>query len=197
MSTFYAPSSELYHYGVIGMKWGVRKATGHTKKEIRADNKKAFELGKEGTVSARAHRYASKRLQRLEKKMDKVSSKGKDTTKLQDKLDFAKTVERNTHAQKNLSLSLMSLHRQTLMSKYGSKYVSDIKTDKHGDVNERINSGKDFVSSAALTAVSIAAANQIGASHVLVIRPSTKGEAGSRRYRQEVRDVKKAYRRNR
>ena len=46
MSTFYAPTSELYHYGVIGIRWGVRKQTGHTRKEIRADNKKAFDLGR-------------------------------------------------------------------------------------------------------------------------------------------------------
>lgn len=26
MSTFYAPTSELYHYGVIGMKWGEHRA---------------------------------------------------------------------------------------------------------------------------------------------------------------------------
>lgn len=45
-------NDELYHYGVIGMKWGVRKSSGYSKKEIKSDNKTAFELGRSGTIAS-------------------------------------------------------------------------------------------------------------------------------------------------
>jgi len=59
--------SELYHYGIKGQRWGVRRfqnedgsltAAGRERyskeerKEIRAENKKAFALGKAATVAS-------------------------------------------------------------------------------------------------------------------------------------------------
>lgn len=55
---------ELYHYGVLGMKWGIRKA-----------RKKGVE-----------YTYKSHGQKKWEKKLAKAQSKGKDTSKAESKL---------------------------------------------------------------------------------------------------------------
>ena len=78
--------NELYHYGVKGMRWGVvrvRQKTGSSrnltksqmKREFKDDKKKAFENGREGTALGRAMVYGSKKLIKLEKKIDKAYEK--------------------------------------------------------------------------------------------------------------------------
>ena len=47
-------SSELYHYGVLGMKWGIRRGN-----------------------TARAYEKASKKLTKLDKKVDKAEAKAR------------------------------------------------------------------------------------------------------------------------
>ena len=79
-------SNELYHYGIKGMKWGVRRyqnpdgsLTAAGKKKARQDymedNKKAFELGKEATVYGHATAKSMNRTIKLENKLDKQYEK--------------------------------------------------------------------------------------------------------------------------
>lgn len=61
--------NELYHYGVLGMKWGIRKAR------------------KNGTT----YTYKSHGQKKWEKKLAKAQQKGKDTSKAERKLAAYKT----------------------------------------------------------------------------------------------------------
>lgn len=77
---------ELYHYGVLGQKWGVRRfqnpdgtytAEGRRRRssEIRAENQKAFELGRTATIYGRASKLAMDKLIKTENKIDKLTQK--------------------------------------------------------------------------------------------------------------------------
>lgn len=59
MNNFYYTNNELTHYGVLGMKWGIRKAA------------------KQG----KSYRYKSRSQQKANKRVTKLESKGKTGTK--------------------------------------------------------------------------------------------------------------------
>lgn len=88
MDYFITSDGELYHYGVKGMKWGIRRyqnADGtltsagkkRAKQEYRADNKTAFELGRNATITGHAAARSMKRTIKLENSLEK-----KDMTKI-------------------------------------------------------------------------------------------------------------------
>lgn len=163
--------NELYHYGVKGMRWGVvraRQKTGSSgnltksqmKREFKNDKKKAFENGREGTTLGRAMVYGSKKLIKLEKKIDKAYEKDPNGTKesTQKKVNKwekdAKTLMQIGEAYKNVHENSKK-HVDELISKYGKDKVKPIRykkfnNDRVGEyelMNERVASGKEFIKS--------------------------------------------------
>ena len=163
--------NELYHYGVKGMRWGVvraRQKTGSSrnltksqiKREFKDDKKKAFENGREGTALGRAMVYGSKKLIKLEKKIDKAYEKDPNGAK--------ESTQKKVHKWEKDAKTLMQIgeqynkvhenskkHVNELISKYGKDKVNPIKykkfnNDRVGEyelMNERVASGKEFIKS--------------------------------------------------
>ena len=198
--------NELYHYGVKGMRWGVvraRQKTGSSgnltksqmKREFKNDKKKAFENGREGTTLGRAMVYGSKKLIKLEKKIDKAYKKDPNGTKesTQKKVNKwekdAKTLMRIGEAYKNVHENSKK-HVDELISKYGKDKVKPIRykkfnNDRVGEyelMNERVARGKEFIKSSIINVSPLPlimvpkSANQRGRDLYKTVKRSNRGD---------------------
>lgn len=133
-------NGEIYHYGVKGMKWGIRRAKNNpaqytrkqVKKEYREDNRNAFEFGKIATVYGHAAAKSTNRTVKLQNKLDEQYSK--DPSGSSRKI---KKLQNKWQASAKTSLELAEMYAKTrdaaekhckyLIDKYGKEAVSSIK----------------------------------------------------------------------
>lgn len=158
-------NDELMHYGVLGMKWGVTKSQkfadkSQMRKSIKQDNKKAFQIGKSATIYGKAMNYGAKKTINIEKKLDKAYAKDPKGSKKKTKKLYNKWVT-NTKALSKVSSEYYRQHQTAkqhvdkLVKKYGKENVKNIRYKEHSNermgkyklMNERVASGKEYVSS--------------------------------------------------
>lgn len=206
MSTFYSKAEESYlaHYGIRGQKWGMRryqnsdgsltsegrerygssgnKLTRENKKEIRreykADNKKAFEIGKQATISARAADIARAKEARAQKRYDR-----KQTAKRKEKLETAKKLRKDWDKTAALNKKLAEEHCKELASKYGADHIKNIKYDRKGRINEKVHTGKDYAKAYGLSLLSGAASGALGSPISSVFVPANKQQMARSAYK--------------
>ena len=179
MNYYLSSDGELYHYGVKGMKWGVRRYQNsdgtltsagkkRARQEYREDNKTAFELGKNATISGHAAARSMKRTVKLENALDKRYEKDPEGQKF-----MTKAMHKRWEASATTTAELSSVymhyknkaeqHCKSLIDKYGDEAVSSIKykdkklpkgkysPDKFTTMNERTNNLSDYARAGAKT----------------------------------------------
>ena len=137
---------ELYHWGVKGMKWGIRRyqnpdgtltAAGR-KRYTNADgtlNEKGKKYYAQESARLAAERKALKARQKTDEQLAKLNSKRKENEELRDKLDGKKKQEVNTEA---------IAKTKSEMDRYMTTPISELSTKELTDINNRLTQEANF-----------------------------------------------------
>lgn len=169
MSTFYdAPNdyrNYLQHHGVKGMHWGIRKdpETRALNKQRRLDEKQRFKIGREATIADYSYRKASKKVEKLKRKINR----NRGSIHLRNELSRREWMKRQLQSKRDKSRSMLESHISKMQKAYG-KEIKDVKINEHpifknnkGRINERVIGGFDWARSIGTTAGSVALGSTI------------------------------------
>lgn len=199
--------NELYHYGILGMKWGVRRyqnADGtltsegrkRARQEYKQDNKDAFEYGKNATIYGHATAKSMQRTIKLENKLSKKYEKDPEGTKrstqsLRKKWDASSETTVAFAKQYADSKAKAEEHCKSLIEKYGKEAVSsieykDVKLPKgeyspssFKTMNEETNSILTYAVSGGVSVVSTALMLMGATPMAMIMTPTTATQKGS------------------
>ena len=146
----------IAHYGVVGMKWGVRRekarlaglSTREFTRQLKAENRKAKLLGKQATIAGRLSDYTDKKSSRIINKNQRKKSKEAQTA-----VKVAMITQNRANAMRQDANYAIKEHHAHLIKKYGGTNVTNIKRDSKGRVNEKVRIGTGYMRSFAYNTI--------------------------------------------
>lgn len=195
---------ELYHYGIKGMKWGIRRYQNKdgtltpegrrkAKYEYKRDNETAFQLGKHATVTGHAVAKSMRRTIKLENKLEKKYEKDpegikRSTQALRKKWDASAITTAQLTKQYKDAQGKAEKHCKSLVKKYGKEAVvtlayKDVKLPKgkfspeaFKTINEDVHSVGEYVADAAISVGAVVVSTLMGSPITMITYPRSASD---------------------
>lgn len=154
----------LCHYGIKGMKWGIRRyqnpdgsltAAGRARygdfktlgKHINEEKKKARVLAGAAATTDRALTRANERVKKYSDKLEARRTKGKDTTRQERKLNAAKESQKEIRNLAETNRDAVKKHYDSLVKEFGKENVNNVVRNEKGEISDGVAKGKAMVAS--------------------------------------------------
>lgn len=202
--------NELIHYGILGMKWGIRRyqdSSGRLtkegrerykdfKKDVRTYNRAARKAGDEATIYGRAAQNLYNKSQKLNSKLEK----NEDNERLRTKAVAAQRAYENIVDEYLMRKEAIEASVADMVKKYGSEHIKPIKYKgeigtKDSKTGIKLMSEENIAKEAAiaggLTAVVNTAFVLSGVPAVALVMPANRaGQLANDEYRKQYKAEK-------
>lgn len=210
----------LCHYGIKGMKWGIRRyqnpdgsltSAGRARygdfknlgKHINEENKKATKLAGAAATSDRALTRANARVKKYSDKLEARRAKGKDTSKLERKLDIAKESQKEISNVATSRRAAVKKHYDLLVKEFGKENVNGVVLNDNGEISDGVAKGRALTASIVSGALLGGPAGVLGGMGIYALVDSVGSDkngpvvgaagAGKRMEKRTYKSVKKRY----